>query len=89
MHFVYILLCVDGTLYTGYTIDVDRRVREHNGGSGSKYTRSRLPVVLVYVEKAPSRGSALAREAAIKKLPRLAKTRLISENGKLTRHSRR
>jgi putative endonuclease len=75
---VYMLRCVDGSLYTGITIDVDRRVAEHNGdgGLGARYTRSRRPVELVYVEAAASRAEAARREAAIKKLDRSRKLAL-------------
>jgi putative endonuclease len=72
---VYMLRCADGTLYTGITTDVDRRVAEHNGegGSGARYTRSRRPVRLVYVEVAANRAEASRREAAIKLLDRARK----------------
>jgi predicted GIY-YIG superfamily endonuclease len=74
---VYILLCADGTLYTGSTNDVEKRLRAHQSGRGAKYTRSRLPVRLVYQEAAPDKGAALRREAAIKKLSREQKLALI------------
>jgi predicted GIY-YIG superfamily endonuclease len=67
--FVYLLRCADGTLYTGIAKDVSRRCQQHNAGTASRYTRSRLPVELVYQEAHPSRGSALKREAAIKAVP--------------------
>jgi putative endonuclease len=75
---VYMLRCVDGSLYTGITIDVDRRVAEHNGdgGLGARYTRSRRPVELVYVEAVASRAEAARREASIKKLDRSRKLAL-------------
>ena len=57
MYFVYLLRCADGTLYTGCTNDLDRRLAAHNAGKGAKYTRSRRPVVLVYREQAPSGGN--------------------------------
>jgi len=63
---VYVLRCRTGQLYTGCTTDVERRVREHNSGTGSKFTRSRLPVTLVYKEEMGSRSEALRRERAIK-----------------------
>ncbi len=75
--FVYIVECRDGTYYTGWTTDVESRVKVHNSGSGAKYTRSRLPVHLVYFEQAEDRSAALKREAAIKKLTRLQKEKLI------------
>ena len=77
--FVYLLRCGDGTLYTGYTDDVDRRLTVHQSGKGAKYTRSRLPVTLVYREELPDKSAALRREAAIKKLSRSEKLRLIGE----------
>lgn len=68
---VYILRCADDTLYTGVTVDVARRVEEHNASEkAAKYTRSRRPLALVYSEAFPTRSSACAREAAIKKLSR-------------------
>jgi len=63
---VYVLRCRTGHLYTGCTTDIERRVREHNSGTGSKFTRSRLPVTLVYKEELASRSEALRRERAIK-----------------------
>lgn len=72
-HYLYILVCADGTLYTGYTTDPGRRLKEHNSGVGSKYTRSRRPVRMYYVEPARSRHEALAREIAIKKMSRKEK----------------
>lgn len=75
---VYMLRCADGSLYTGITTDVDRRVAEHNGDGvlGARYTRSRRPVELVYVEAAASRAEAARREAAIKRLDRVRKLEL-------------
>ncbi|MBD3620158.1 MAG: GIY-YIG nuclease family protein [Chromatiales bacterium] len=76
---VYILRCADGSLYTGVTVDVDRRLREHNGElpGGARYTASRRPVILAHVETAANRASACQREAAIKRLSRVAKLTLI------------
>jgi len=75
---IYILRCADGTLYTGVTTDLTRRVQEHNeSGKGAKYTRVRRPVVLVYNEAFESRSAACVREAAIKKLSREEKSALI------------
>ncbi|MBQ7557690.1 MAG: GIY-YIG nuclease family protein [Lachnospiraceae bacterium] len=66
-HFVYILKCCDGTLYTGYTTDVERRLKEHNSSDrGAKYTRGRRPCVLVHIEQFPSKEEALKREYFIK-----------------------
>ncbi len=58
MNYVYILRCADGTLYTGWTTDLNRRLAAHNAGSGAKYTRSRRPVALLYSEECASRGAA-------------------------------
>ncbi len=74
---VYILRCGDGTLYTGCTNDLNRRLAAHSAGRGAKYTRARLPVALVYQEPAADRSQALRREAAIKALPRAQKLALI------------
>ena len=80
MHWiVYMLRCSDGSLYTGITNDLERRVATHRAGKGGAYTRSRLPVRLVYSERRANRGAALSREAAIKRLPRLAKLALTRE----------
>ena len=76
-YYVYIVRCADGTLYTGCTTDPERRIRVHNQGQGAKYTRSRLPVVLVYSEPAENRSAALRRERAIKALTRAEKLALI------------
>ena len=79
MNWVYILRCGDGTLYTGWTNDLEKRVRAHAAGRGAKYTRSRLPVELVYREAVPDRGGAMRREAQIKRLTRSEKLALIQE----------
>ena len=79
MYFVYLLRCADGTLYTGCTNDLDRRLAAHNAGKGAKYTRSRRPVVLVYREQAADRSAALRRERAIKRLTRKQKLELIQK----------
>ncbi len=75
--FVYILRCADDTLYTGITTDLVRRCKQHNAGSASRYTRSRLTVVMVYHEVQASRSLALKRELAIKALSRQQKELLI------------
>ena len=75
--FVYIVRCLDRTLYTGITTDLDRRLAEHNAGLGAKYTRPRRPVVLVYSEQAISRSAAARREYQIKKLSPTGKMDLI------------
>lgn len=78
MYFVYIVKCADGSLYVGVTTDILRRVEEHNGGVlGARYTKSRRPVTLVYVETALGRSSAQKREAELKKLRRDKKLALI------------
>jgi len=79
--FVYILRCGDGTLYTGCTDSVERRVAAHRSGKGAKYTRSRLPVELVYQESVPDKSAALRREFAIKRLTRIEKLKLIEQGG--------
>jgi putative endonuclease len=76
-HWVYVLRCGDGTLYTGYTTDVERRVAEHDAGDGAKYTRGRTPVELVHAEGFDSRSAALSREHEVKALSRAAKERLV------------
>jgi putative endonuclease len=76
--YCYILECADGTLYTGWTTDPERRLKVHNAGRGARYTRVRLPVRLVYVEPQPDRGTAMKRERAIKALPRIRKRKLIA-----------
>jgi predicted GIY-YIG superfamily endonuclease len=77
--FVYILRCADDSLYTGITKDVDRRLKQHNAGTASRYTRSRLPVALEYQEEQPNQSMALKRELAIKALSRKAKELLIQD----------
>lgn len=78
-YFVYILRCADQTLYTGFSDDPQRRTGVHNSGKGAKYTRSRLPVELVYTEECPDKSAALKRERAIKRLSRREKLALIEE----------
>jgi putative endonuclease len=75
--FCYILECADGTYYTGWTTDPQRRVTQHNKGAGARYTRMRTPVKLVYVEPQPDRVAAMKRERAIKTLSRKQKMKLI------------
>ena len=75
--FTYIVRCADGTLYTGYTTDIERRLNAHNSGKASKYTRGRLPVELGYLETFDEKNKAMSRECQIKKLPRKDKLRLI------------
>jgi len=75
--YVYIVRCADGTLYTGWTTDVARRVAKHNAGRGAAYTRQRGPVVLVYSETLPDRSAALRREEEIKRRGRRYKELLV------------
>jgi putative endonuclease len=77
--FVYIVACSDGSLYTGWATDVEARVAAHNAGRGSVYCKQRRPVRLVYQEKAETRAEAQKREAAIKRMPRSRKLKLIGE----------
>jgi putative endonuclease len=84
--FTYMLECSDGTLYTGATVDMQARLNLHNRGKGAKYTRNRLPAVLVYVSKHPTWLGALTEERAIKKLTRTAKQRKIKQ-AKAGRHA--
>jgi putative endonuclease len=77
---VYLARCRDGTLYTGITTDPERRLAEHNAGSGAAYTRTRLPVVFVYWEAVSDRSSALRREHAIKELSRAGKEALAARD---------
>jgi len=75
--YCYILECADGTFYTGWTTDPERRVSQHNKGVGAKYTSLRRPVKLVYLEPHPNRTSAMKREIAIKKMKRAQKSKLV------------
>lgn len=77
--FCYILECSDGTYYTGWTTDPERRVKQHNKGVGARYTKTRRPVRLVYLEEQLSRVDAMKREVAIKKMKRIGKKNLIEE----------
>lgn len=78
-YYIYMVECADGSLYTGWTTDPERRVTEHNTGKGALYTRWRTPVELRYLEEAPNRSAAQRRENAIKKLPRLKKLLLVEK----------
>lgn len=75
--YCYIVECSDGTFYTGWTTDPERRVKQHNKGVGAKYTSVRRPVKLVYLELLSSRTDAMKRELAIKKMKRLQKSKLV------------
>lgn len=83
MYIVYILKCSDDTLYTGYTTNLDNRVLIHNKGLGAKYTKSRLPVTVVYHENFETKSEALKREYQIKQLTRLKKLQLINSSIKI------
>jgi putative endonuclease len=83
--YCYILECADGTFYTGWTTDPPRRERQHNAGRGAKYTRTRRPVKLVYVEELPSRAEAMKRELAIKARGRERKRNLVRNCGQIDR----
>ena len=77
MYYVYMLRCGDGSLYSGITTDLERRLKKHNSGKGAKYTRSRLPVALAYYEEAENRSQASKREFELKKLTREKKEALV------------
>ncbi len=79
MSYTYIVECRDGTLYTGWTTDLQKRVKTHNAGKGAKYTRSRLPVVLRYYESFQTKEEAMRREYEIKHLTRKEKQKLIEK----------
>jgi putative endonuclease len=81
--YCYIVKCSDGTFYTGWTTDPARREKQHNAGTGARYTRMRRPVEIVYIEEQPDRTSAMKREAAIKCLARAAKSRLVNSQGNI------
>ncbi|MBP3041020.1 GIY-YIG nuclease family protein [Bacillaceae bacterium Marseille-Q3522] len=76
-HFFYVLLCKDGSLYAGYTNNLDRRIRLHNEGKGAKYTRGRTPLTLLYAKQFTSKSEALKAEYHFKQLPRQKKLALI------------
>ena len=77
MNYTYLLRCADGTLYCGWTNDTEKRLAAHNAGKASKYTASRRPVELVYLEAHETKQEAMRREAAIKKMKRAEKLKLI------------
>lgn len=78
-HFVYIVRCIDNSLYTGYTNNIEARINKHNAGKGAKYTKIRRPVVLVYQEMYETKSEALRREYEIKTFTRQRKLKLIEE----------
>ena len=77
-NFTYIVKCSDGSLYTGWTNDLDKRLKAHNSGRGAKYTKTRRPVELVYYEKFLTKQEAMSREVRIKQLSRSQKLELIA-----------
>ena len=85
MYFVYLLRCADKSLYTGITNNIERRLAAHRAGTASRYTRSRGALSFEYIEKKNTKGSALKREAAIKRLPREKKLQLIQESRRITK----
>lgn len=79
MYYVYILKCGDGSYYCGYTNDVEKRLEKHKSGKGAKYTRSHLPVELVYTEEFGDKSQALKRECNIKSMNRIQKEKLVGD----------
>lgn len=82
MNYTYILKCSDGSLYTGWTNDLDKRLKAHNEGKGAKYTKGRRPVELLYYEKFETKEEAMSREFAIKRMSRQEKLTLIEKGAK-------
>ena len=80
MFYVYIIRCADGSFYCGYTTDVEKRFEKHKSGKGAKYTRSHLPLEIVYIEEFESKSDALKRECEIKSMTRSQKEKLINSN---------
>lgn len=83
-NYTYMVKCSDGTLYTGWTTDLEHRVKAHNDGEGAKYTRSRRPVELVYYEEYATKVEAMKREYSIKQLTRKQKEKLIKNKNMCT-----
>lgn len=83
MNYTYILKCNDGTLYTGWTNNIDKRLKDHNDGKGAKYTKVRRPVELVYYEEFELKEEAMKREYAIKQLTRKQKEELVAKQKQL------
>lgn len=81
LNYTYILECKDGSYYTGWTNNLDKRLKDHNDGKGAKYTKSRLPVSLVYYEEFRTKKESMRREYAIKRMTRKEKCRLVSSSG--------
>lgn len=82
-HYFYVLSCKDGSLYAGYTVNIERRVQQHNEGKGAKYTRGRGPVKLIYTQEFDSKGDALRAEYKFKQLDRKQKEEFIKRNNNL------
>ena len=83
-NYTYMVKCSDGTLYTGWTTNLEHRVKAHNDGEGAKYTRSRRPVELVYYEEYATKAEAMKREDSIKQLTRKQKEKLIENKNMCT-----
>ena len=81
MNYTYILKCQDGSFYTGWTNDLEKRIQAHNAGKGAKYTRNRRPVKLIYWEEYETKGEAMKREYAIKHMSRQEKEKLVKTCG--------
>jgi len=79
LNYTYILECKDGTYYTGWTNNLDKRLKDHNEGKGAKYTKPRLPVSLIYYEEFQTKEEAMRREYAIKRMSRSEKSKLVCE----------
>lgn len=79
MNYTYIVKCKDGSFYTGWTNDIEKRIEAHNAGKGAKYTKTRRPVELVHLEEFPTKEEAMKREYAIKQMTRKAKEALIKK----------
>ena len=88
-NFTYLLRCVDGTLYCGWTNDLEKRFSAHNAGTASKYTRSRLPVELIYAERHDTKQEAMSREYRIKRLPKHQKLQLIDSESNILQNTTR
>lgn len=82
MNYTYIVKCSDGSLYTGWTNDIEKRIKAHNNGKGAKYTKSRAPVKLVYVEEFDTKKEAMKREYEIKHMKRQEKEKLLGQGKK-------
>ena len=82
MNYTYMVRCSDGSLYTGWTNDLEKRMRAHNAGRGARYTKSRLPVTLEYYEAFETKEEAMRRECAIKRMTRAQKLALLAERSR-------